>query len=135
MSILSTPLPTDIFSVNLPTVSKTPGKAPRKAPTCTVRVVHKPGGELPGHIQICVGKSFVEYTLERFDVPGDEWGAMAQGFKLTKCVPDPERTEAEPHYNVLLSRQGHVCDCPGFESWGHCKHVSALEAAHDANLL
>jgi hypothetical protein len=123
------------LAVVLPVVTKKPDAKPRKAPRCLVRVLHKPEGGLPGHIIVRVGKTTVNYTLERFDVPQDEWGTMAQGFRLTKCAPDPDATDAEPSYNVLLSRQGHSCDCKGFEAWGHCKHISALVAAHNANLL
>jgi hypothetical protein len=121
------------LAVVLPVVTKKPESKPRKAPKCLVRVLHKPEGALPGHIIVRVGKTTTQYTLERFDVPENEW--HGQGFRLTKCIPDPDATEAEPFYNVLLSQEGHSCDCRGFESWGHCKHVSALEAAHDAGLL
>ena len=55
---------------------------------------------------------------------------------LTSAHPDVaekayrliKRTGQGEVYDVRLTRYGAECDCPGFQHWGHCKHVAMLVA-------
>lgn len=52
-----------------------------------------------------------------------DWGAKA--FRLNKVQPAPKEDDRE--YYVLIDEDQSSCDCTGFISRNHCKHLSSLE--------
>lgn len=43
--------------------------------------------------------------------------------------------EEESSYDVLVDGRNSICECKGFNRWGHCKHVEALTALVAAGKL
>jgi hypothetical protein len=116
--------------LTLPPLPPSQAKKPRPKPYRSVRLDHPIEGDLPGQITIRVGKLHTGYQLDSLPTDDDFEG---QAYKLTKCalVEDAE----EPVYHVLLSRQGHSCECRGFLRHDHCKHIAALLALREAGKL
>lgn len=53
-----------------------------------------------------------------------------QGLDLEK--KKPETGETEVTYRIRRQEGGSLeCDCPGFTTWGHCKHTGCVQALHD----
>ncbi|AWM41780.1 hypothetical protein GobsT_71130 [Gemmata obscuriglobus] len=86
-------------------------------------IIWTPAGEEYGHragtLTISGTKSFAVYDVDEF--PCDE----GRGFMLLKKTPGTDATE--DHYSVHVgSDRSMRCECRGFYSHHHCKHVSAI---------
>jgi hypothetical protein len=61
----------------------------------------------------------VAYSLS--EIPAN-WG---RGFELAKSLPDAAEAE-ESVYHLNVDGQHSTCDCRGYESHRHCKHLDTL---------
>lgn len=84
------------------------------------RLVHAPTADLPGHMVLTVGREVSDYTVERID------SQLGDAFRVTKCCPVEDGEEHT--YHILLSHEGHACECKAWCRWQACRHVSALLA-------
>jgi hypothetical protein len=54
---------------------------------------------------------------------------LGRGFLLRRSETDMAKDgpDAEPYYSVLIANpQDETCSCRGYQSHGHCRHVSAI---------
>jgi hypothetical protein len=98
-------------------------RRPRPGPARRVRLALKPFEGNPGVVEIAVGKDAAAYFLS--PVPAD----FGTGYRLEKLG------DGETYHVNLAAGDLHSCDCKGFLQWGHCKHVEALLALHQAGRL
>lgn len=85
---------------------------------------------MPGVVRISVTKGKKTLAVDYFAsiVPSD-WG---DAFRLEKIIKSAD----EPNvYDVILSNEGHSCECMGFMKHGHCKHCDGLAALRDRRLI
>jgi hypothetical protein len=113
--------------LRLPPVPTSKAKRPTRPPERTIRLIHPIEGTMPGHVVITVDKVSKDYTLERFESP------LGDAFRLTKCSPVEDGEESV--YHILLSREGHSCECLGFLHHDHCRHIAGLIALVNAGYV
>jgi hypothetical protein len=79
-----------------------------------------------GIMVVETARSTTRYAVTEFPT---DWDGRA--FHLAKLTPGTDK-EADS-YNVFCARnqQDHNCDCRGFFSTSHCKHVDAVSALLD----
>ncbi len=105
-----------------------------KRPARTVQVQGNVKRDGFGVLILTIGDTATEYGVERIAA---DFGYRA--FNLVKRVADP--SEEVPLYSVILDDDnGHSCDCKGGtystpRTGKPCKHVAALEALRDRNLI
>lgn len=81
--------------------------------------------ERGGHI-VVYGRACTEYLLAEFAADG------GRGFLFAKTTCGTDRTS--DRYNVFCTATAGLydaCECKGFASSGHCKHVDAARALID----
>ena len=105
----------------------TPRPRQRKKPTRFCKVVRNPSGI--GYDVLVIRQPrprsadlLDTYTVETFPSHMGE-----RGIELTKGDGTA--------YHVNLDGRASTCDCKGFESHGHCKHISSLLALQSAGRL
>jgi hypothetical protein len=97
------------------------GTRPRPRPLLSYRLHFLPFDGNPGQLTVWTGRQAQDYEIR--SIPSD-WGLA---YSLTKLsVEGPTVT-----YHVCLDAERgtdgqHVCDCPGHEAHGRCKHVRCL---------
>jgi hypothetical protein len=116
--------------LTLPALPPSQAKRPRPKPERTIRLDQPIDGPYPGQVTIRVGGLSTSYQLDSVPTADDFQG---QAYKLTKSAVVMD--EYEPIYHVLLSRQGHSCECKGFLAHDHCKHIAGLLALQEAGKL
>jgi hypothetical protein len=63
---------------------------------------------------------------------------LGRGFILHRSETDMAKDgpDAEPYYSVLIANpQDETCSCRGYQSHGHCRHMSAIRGLIDAEQL
>jgi hypothetical protein len=63
---------------------------------------------------------------------------LGRGFLLHRSDTDiaEDGPNAEPYYSVLIANpQDETCSCRGYQSHGHCRHMSAIRGLIDAEHL
>jgi hypothetical protein len=77
-----------------------------------------------------VGRKVVVDDYFVLPIPAD----FGVAFEVTKLVPGKG---ADTRYAVNLGGEGEpaTCECKGFLEWGHCRHVSGLQALRAAGRL
>src|SRR5215831_18044764 len=95
---------------------------PPSKPARTVRLPVAPSADLPSFIfTILEGHKSDDYYVR--PVPAD----FGTGYVVEKIF-DPDGHS----YAVNLHDRGGSCECKGHLRWGHCRHVEALTALHQA---
>jgi hypothetical protein len=79
------------------------------------------------------GKGRSLFLNGKLDAVATHADFQGQAYRLTKLSPVEDGEEAT--YHVLLSRQGHACECQGFLRYDRCKHVEGLLALVQAGKL
>jgi hypothetical protein len=98
-------------------------RRPRSKPARSIRLVLAPTPIMPGIVLITVGKSTIDYSLER--IPSD----FGTAFRLTKILGDHDS------YAVNIDGDKRTCECKGYLKHGHCKHGDALTALLNAGRI
>ena len=87
-------------------------------------------GPSTGILTVHTGRSTTIYKASEFQT---EWDGRA--FNLVKLTPGTDKEETV--YNVFCHRgqQDNRCECKGFEFTGHCKHIAAVNALLENEML
>jgi hypothetical protein len=75
-------------------------------------------------LEIRVGRDVATYTVSR---ERSELGGTAANF--TKQGEVNVLEDGSGHHDTLLNGENSLCDCRGFEAYGRCRHLWALEIA------
>lgn len=72
------------------------------------------------------------YHVREFGTP---WDGRAVRFRKAAGCPGSDREAGGYELFVARNRQDKRCGCKGFERWGRCNHLAALEALIDNGWL
>src|SRR4051812_15361202 len=103
--------PTFVGVSSMPTLPPPPGR-PKPARAC--RLLVPPSAGCPGILDIDMGREAFSYFLR--PVASD----FGTAYRL-----DRFDTGDTYHVNVGDTAAADLCDCTGFERWGHCKHAAS----------
>jgi hypothetical protein len=97
----------------------------RPRPSRRVRPEQLPDGRTLATLTI--GSDVFRYFLASIPCP------LGEAFHWEKADPVPEGTV--DHYDCCLNQEGHTWECRGYLKHGHCKHIDALVALRERQLI